>query len=52
MFITKTTVLKILLRHYVTPSGLLDESGSGSVSENEEEFPDTSITVAHISGET
>ena len=30
----------------------LDESGSGYVSQNEEEFPDTSITVAHVSGET
>lgn len=28
------------------------ESGSSSASEDEEEFPDTAITVAHVAGET
>ena len=28
------------------------ESGSDSLSDGQDEFPDTSITVAHVTGET
>ena len=28
------------------------ESGSDSLSDDQDEFPDTSITVAHVTGET
>lgn len=48
----KNSVAGLVLDSDYFSSFSIGEIGSGSVSENDGEFPDTSINVAHVAGET